>query len=318
MSKPILVGFDPVSRDHAPVHFGLAAARLTGAPVIVAAVEAGPPVIAVSAGQTLPYAIAHVDQDLVEDCGGTLAEVEQELSAEGVEVACRRLRGTSAARALHEAAEELDAGLLVVGSSRRASAERLLLGSTAEKLIHGAPCPIAVVPQRWTRERDVATIGVAYTDSDESREALRGAHALARRTGATLRVITVVKPGLSMYLEADAYKAGQRGKSVEEVEGEHLLAARRELERTVGELDGDVPVETEALVGDPADVLVERSRTLDLLVCGSRGYGPMRAVLLGSVSRRVAGEARCPVIVLPRGVKASLEALVEEGAAAPA
>jgi hypothetical protein len=38
-------------------------------------------------------------------------------------------------------------------------------------------------------------------------------------------------------------------------------------------------------------------------------------VLLGGVSRRVAAEARCPVIVLPRGVPASLEALLAETAA---
>jgi nucleotide-binding universal stress UspA family protein len=44
-------------------------------------------------------------------------------------------------------------------------------------------------------------------------------------------------------------------------------------------------------------------------VCGSRGYGPRRAVLLGGVSRRVTAEAECPVIVLARGVEASLQAL---------
>jgi nucleotide-binding universal stress UspA family protein len=48
---------------------------------------------------------------------------------------------------------------------------------------------------------------------------------------------------------------------------------------------------------------------MDLLVCGSRGYGPLRAVLLGSVSRRITAEARCPVIVIPRGVKGALETL---------
>jgi nucleotide-binding universal stress UspA family protein len=81
-----------------------------------------------------------------------------------------------------------------------------------------------------------------------------------------------------------------------------------------------VPVDVEALVGEPAEVLVDLSQHLDLLVCGSRGYGPARAVLLGSVSRRVASEAHCPVIVVPRGVKAPLEALVAQtpGAAAPA
>jgi nucleotide-binding universal stress UspA family protein len=73
-------------------------------------------------------------------------------------------------------------------------------------------------------------------------------------------------------------------------------------------------------VGDPAEVLVDFSKGVDLLVCGSRGYGPARAVLLGSVSRDVMDEARCPVIVLPRGVEATLEALLAEapGAAAPA
>jgi nucleotide-binding universal stress UspA family protein len=74
------------------------------------------------------------------------------------------------------------------------------------------------------------------------------------------------------------------------------------------------------VVGDPADVLVDLSQRIDLLVCGSRGYGPLRGVLLGSVTRRVIAEAHCPVIVLPRGVKAALEALLETapGAAAPA
>lgn len=66
----------------------------------------------------------------------------------------------------------------------------------------------------------------------------------------------------------------------------------------------------EILTGQPAEALAAASADLDLLVCGSRGYGPMRAVLLGGVSRRLAAEAHCPVIVLPRGVESSLEALI--------
>jgi hypothetical protein len=65
--------------------------------------------------------------------------------------------------------------------------------------------------------------------------------------------------------------------------------------------------------------LIDMSQHVDLLVCGSRGYGPARAVLLGGVSRRVAAEASCPVIVLPRGVKAPLDALAgrDDARAAP-
>ena len=39
---------------------------------------------------------------------------------------------------------------------------------------------------------------------------------------------------------------------------------------------------------------------LDVLVMGSRGYGPLHAVLVGGVAGRVVRDAACPVIVLPR------------------
>jgi nucleotide-binding universal stress UspA family protein len=77
-----------------------------------------------------------------------------------------------------------------------------------------------------------------------------------------------------------------------------------------------IEVEPDVSVGDPADFVIAASERLDLLICGSRGYGPARAVLLGGVSRRVASEAYCPVIVLARGAETGLGALVDERAAA--
>ena len=67
----------------------------------------------------------------------------------------------------------------------------------------------------------------------------------------------------------------------------------------------DVRVDVE--FGEPEVSLVDLSRHLDLLVMGSRGYGPTRAVLLGGVSRRVSAEAACPVLIIPRGAARSLE-----------
>ena len=52
--------------------------------------------------------------------------------------------------------------------------------------------------------------------------------------------------------------------------------------------------------GDPVDVLEQASRTVDLLVCGSRGRGPLRTIVLGGVSGRLAHRAASPLIVLPR------------------
>lgn len=312
MSKPIIVGYDPMTSDRAPVNFGVAAARFTGAPLVLASVGA------VAEARDRPDA-GQQDEDLVLDASGVLAEAKRELEPEGIAVECHELANTSAARALHEISEAEDAGLLVVGSTRRGPVGRVVPGSTAERLMHGAPCPIAIVPPGWEAGAGLHTIGVAYVDSDEGREALRGAHALARRAGASLRVLTAVKAGLAMYGETEARTAEQRGKDFEEVEGELRIRAESALRRATDALDGDVAVETDAFVEDPADVLIRVSEHLDLLVCGSRGYGPLRAVLLGGVSRRLTAEALCPVIVLPRGVTASLEALMEPspGAAAP-
>ena len=302
MAKPILVGYDPNEKDHSPVDFGVAAARFTGAPLIIALVEA--------AG-TL-QSIGQVDDDLLTDCAHAADDIKAELRAAGlpVPVDCKVLQSTSAARALLEAAEDEDAGLIVVGSSRRSGVGRALAGSTALRVMHGAPCPVATVPVGWTARGELSTIGVGYTDSEEGREALRGAHALAQRAGATLRVFTVATLNLNVYAETEPAAAGQRGKDIVDVEGEHRLRAEKALQRAIAALDGDVPVDIEAFVGDPAETLILVSEHLDLLVCGARGYGPVRAVLLGSVSRRVTAEAHCPVIVLARGVKAALEELM--------
>jgi nucleotide-binding universal stress UspA family protein len=56
---------------------------------------------------------------------------------------------------------------------------------------------------------------------------------------------------------------------------------------------------------DAAEVLVKRSGELDLLVVGSRGYGPVRHALLGSVTRKLMQAAACPVLVVPRPAEGS-------------
>jgi nucleotide-binding universal stress UspA family protein len=306
MSKPIIVAYDPSTADRAPVEFGVAAARFTGAPLIIASVSAR---TSASGGN---------DEDLVADASGVLGEVRRELDGEGLSIEYRELENMSAARALHEAGEAEAAGLLVVGSTRRGPVGRVLPGSTAERLMHGAPCPIAIVPHDWAAGAGLNSIGVAYVDTEEGREALRGAHALARRAGAKLRVLTAIKAGLAQYSETVAGTETRSSKSVADLEGEMRARAESTLHDMAATLEGDVTVETDAFVEDPADVLVRVSEHLDLLVCGSRGYGPLRAVLLGGVSRRLAAEAKCPVIVLARGVEASLEALMAGAPGAPA
>jgi nucleotide-binding universal stress UspA family protein len=305
MAKPILVGYDPASSDRAPVQFGVAAARFTGAPLIIGTVYSG----AEAAGK---FGHELVDEDLGTETGESLEHLERELRSEGVRVETHGLQGTSAAKGLHEAAEEFDAGLLVLGSTQRGGVGRLLPGSTAQRLMHGAPCPIAVVPRGWEPGGGMTTIGVAFVDTPEGREALNGAHALARRAGAKLRVLSAGQThGFSKTFGGG--DAMTHATTYEDVGS----AMRAKAEQAIADATAgttDVEVEADVSVGDPADFLIAASEFLDLLVCGSRGYGPTRAVLLGGVSRRVTSEAQCPVIVLARGAEDTLEALVDEDA----
>src|SRR4051794_29511028 len=178
MGKPILVGYDPRTTDNASLAFGVAAARFTGTRLIVAFVQARKaPSLPVS-GEPLDYAVGQNDPDLIGDASAAARAVEEHLENEGIAFEVRLYQSSSAAKALQGAVEEEDAGLLVVGSSRRSGLGRVLAGGTAMRLLHGAPCPVTVVPRAWMREGPPSTIGVAFVNTEEGREALRGAHAL--------------------------------------------------------------------------------------------------------------------------------------------
>jgi nucleotide-binding universal stress UspA family protein len=258
----------------------------------------------------------HVESDLLLDASDSLNHVRIELEREELQFEVRPLPGTSKARALHEAAEQLGAGLVVVGSSRKGRAGRLVPGSTAARLLHGAPCPVAVVPCNWEAGRGLNTIGVAFVDTPEAHEALTGALALARAAGAKLRVLSAARP----HGRQEAARAGRlHDPAAYDTIGTDLQAAiDRAIPAVTGGKPAGVEIEPDVSVQDPAEFLIAASENLDLLVCGSRGYGPQRAVLLGGVSRKVTAEARCPVIVLVRGADVGIEALLGDRASAAA
>ncbi|MEA2297017.1 MAG: hypothetical protein QOE86_4656 [Solirubrobacteraceae bacterium] len=292
MSNPVLAAAEPNEADHAAVRFGALIARIARArlEVVIVDVEISP-VLGISANyQDQPYGLAQAQRE-PGGCTAMLEDVEAELVAAGVKVDCLRMPAASAAGALQTAAEREDAGLLVIGSAPGGTHGRVVSGSTADRLFAGSPCPVAIVPLGWdSSSGPPRTIGVAYVDTEEGRGALRAAVTLARWLEARLHVVTVIED------------PGERA------------AAEQHLQRVASQFGVGVECSVHVLTGDPADKLIAESGGLDVLVCGSRGYGPIRAVLLGSVSHRVVRGAQCPVIVVPRGLQAPLDDLV--GAAA--
>ena len=307
MSAPILVGYQPLREDNAPVDFAAACAKATGAPLVVGAVAHGSEVESIGR--------AALEEEAAEADAKGLEHLRARLEGDGVNAEIRVLHGRSAPHVLHDTAEEIGAGLLVVGSTNRGHAGRVAVGSSAQRLMHGAPCPIAVVPHEWTAGGGVSTVGVAFADSPEGHQALHAAAGVARRLGASLRVLAAAKPhGFGQtHGRGDALTPAV---TYEEVGSALRASAERAIEAIADE--AGMAIETDASVGDPAEFLIGASKHVDLLVCGSRGYGPRRAVLLGGVTGKVTAEAHCPVIVLARGVEGSLEPLFGESAGATA
>jgi nucleotide-binding universal stress UspA family protein len=217
----------------------------------------------------------------------------------------RAVADVAPARALLAAAAETDAALIVVGSSHAGFSGHVLPGTTGAHLLDGAPCPIAIAPQghRLRPHRSEGRVTVAYDGSATAHAALRAGAQLAKAAGRSLRVVSVFDPDVTappwLHVPAGYVRVPEDAHD----------AAREELNRVVAATPG---AEAAFLVGDPAIELARESEFAEMLVIGSRNYGPAPAVLLGTVSGRVMETAACPVLVVPHGVDTPLDRLFSD------
>jgi nucleotide-binding universal stress UspA family protein len=264
-------------------------ARSSGDHVVVVSVHPG----------SAPVGVGRVDAEWVaylrDESSRQLAEAKSALPPE-VEATYRRVAADSAAHGLHDVAEEESSGgaLVVLGSRKTRGLRRTYPGSTAERLLQGAPVSVALVPWGYgesTGER-LSRVTVAYVDTPDGQVALKHGASVAQRLGASLEVLSVVPDTRVVPALGDVARFGEEQRAGYE---EALEAAVESLPKELGAtgrlLDGPV---VDAL----ADITPDQA---DLLICGSRGYGPARRVLLGGVSSRVLRHARVPVLVVPRG-----------------
>ena len=166
---------------------------------------------------------------------------------------------------------------------------------------------MAVAPRGY-EARPMAQIGVAYADTPEGRAAAAAGFALARRTGASVRLISVVDDVAA----AGAYAVPGWTPPPLVPREELEQRARAAAERVPAELGAGTAAGVEVRHGAVAAELADASRSLDLLVCGSRGYGGLRSAMAGGVSRALAHTAACPLVLVPRRISA------DEAAAWPA
>ena len=235
-------------------------------------------------------------EDVVRTTADSIFTHAREILDDATDRELRLVSKRSPAEGLGTIAADAGAALVAVGSSRRSRLERVLAGSVAEDLMSGAPVPVAVAPRGFADapRPDNPAIGCAYDGSPESEGALRLATALAQELDGRLRVISVhqrIAFGGQVSVTAVGYSS---------VNDAMRAALEQRLAQATSAMPDGLRAEARLLDGDAAEALIGESETLDALVTGSRGYGPVRSVLLGSVSRALVRGAACPVVVSPR------------------
>lgn len=276
LSPKVVVGFEDSSEGRDALRLGAELARADEVELVVAVVLDG----------------LFADQEEIDLAAAPVLEAAKQALGD-TQFSAHATSG-SAPEALHRLAERGEVDVLVVGSTHRGAAGRILPGGVGHRLLSGTPCPVAVAPRGYATELDpgISVIGVGFDGHLESEEALRYAGTLAQRTGASLLLIGALPPDVRIN------RIGTEiGPDVRESMRQGLKEA---LER--GERMAPDGVATESVIdeGDPVAVLAGRGVECDLLVVGSRGYGPVRTVLLGGVSGPLMSQAPCPVIAVPR------------------
>lgn len=196
---------------------------------------------------------------------------------------CERLITVDAAEDLLRVAQESSADLTVVGQGRSSSASGRG-DDRASVTLHRAPCTVAVAPLGYAdRAQAIERVGVAYDGSPQSRTALDHARALAACNHAKLAACKIVQladdPGARPW---------------------HLLdAPDRIVDATRSELADSEIDDLSVLAGPVRPSLLAFSDGTDVMFCGSRQYGPLQLVALGSTGNYLAHHCRCPLLITP-------------------
>lgn len=285
MRPKVLIGYDGSPEGEDALGLGRKVSRLLDATPLVATVISH-----------LRHGVedSEFDQAVSRFCEPIFAKAREHL--DGLATTTRPVVNDSPAAGIYDLTDWQNPALIVIGSTRHGRSGRVQVGTLGGSLLSGVHCGVAVAPRGYAEANDgLSRIAVAVDGSSESWRAVAAAGNLAERAGVPLRIVSVmghphyVLGGFLSPLGPDEY----------------VRFRESEWERVYGEAAKRVPdgVATEPLLvqGDPADALADVSADLDLLVLGSRGYGPVKGTLLGSVSSRVMAQAASPVMVVPRG-----------------
>jgi nucleotide-binding universal stress UspA family protein len=238
--------------------------------------------------------------DLLKTASSQLVDLKGRAERRGIAVTTRVATGIPSEEVIAAARAE-DSDLIVVGTRGKTGLAHVLLGSTAERVIRGAPCPVLAVRTEPADNEDERVLSrpitldrilVPVDFSDCSLDALGYAAVVAQQAKASLMLLHVLEPvsyGLDFTLgqsKARHVEAETWTKRLEELVSSHQHP--------------NMQVESRLRGGFPADSILDSAQTLpcDLIVMGTHGRRGISHTISGSVAEAVLRKARCPVIAV--------------------
>jgi nucleotide-binding universal stress UspA family protein len=235
--------------------------------------------------------------DRTREASEQLADLKKRASQRGIVAATRIATGLPSEEVI-AAAQAGESDLIVLGTRGKTGLAHVLLGSTAERVIRTAPCPVLAVHMS-PDEVPVEPTGIKLEHilvpidfSDCSLDALEYAALVAKQAKASIRLVHVLEP-LSYGLDFTISHAEERKNKRERL-------SKRLEELSAALSSGGLTVTSHLRGGLPSDSILDDARALpsDLIVMGTHGRRGLSHVLGGSVTEAVLRRARCPVLTV--------------------
>ncbi|MEU0934791.1 universal stress protein [Embleya sp. NPDC005971] len=294
----IVVGCQPEPRARDALVLGMLLARQLGAKVVLAHVRPpASPGAGVGAVDAEWRAFLREETDRLLD--GAQARLRDWAPELPVERAIEDNRGSG--RGLARIAERHRAVLVVIGPAPGGRSARVAVGSTADQLLHGSPVPVVLAPRGFADHPPpgIARCTIAYQRETHPSGVLTCGVEFARRLRADVRLLTLVLRPVRLY----------SGRQHQAAEQQVLRAAREQARQDLAAAMTEIPVPADGETAEGADVRTALDAVTwadDLLICASGTVGPVKRVFVGDASHKIVRNARTPVMVLPRGVRADL------------
>ena len=228
----------------------------------------------------------------------TLDGYVEQVGENGGTVTGSHLRTGDAAGEIVDLAEELEVGLVVLGSRGRGALRRALMGSVSTGVLRHAHCSVLIVRgHEDQREPFLGKLLVAVDGSEEATAAAQAATEMARAADSEVHVAYAMQEErYRPHLGPEMWEGWEEG--FERAKRSARSWVENEAQRMRGE--GAIKVEPHLLVGRPDAVIVWLAEEIgaDLVLVGSRGLGAMKRTLIGSVSDSAVRHAHCPVMVV--------------------